>query len=193
MTLRDPKKCEICGELFIPKQGRSPICGHPECFKIRQRQAQARALAHKLKFKKKVTFKKRATIERSCVVCGSGFLSTSGSGKFCPRESCQNQKRDHANQRSWIYRRSLIGSQKAKVHEKRTQDKVRSLHQTCSFMSEILEGWINTIFTERDQVELVFLESSHLRGCRNSLISSDLRYNGGYIGEGIFPNRGARA
>lgn len=193
MTLRDPKKCEICGELFLPRQGRSTICAHPECKKIRGREL---SKAPHRNGKRKYT--SRHPLAFTCIHCGATGTTSNPRRLFCSAPRCQEASK---RRRYLLVRERFIANYVPKnsklVREvpcdKIRQDAVRSLEPKPSLMAQILEGWINTIFTERDQVELVFLESSHLRGCRNSLISSDLCYNGGYIGEGIFPNRGARA
>lgn len=141
---------------------------------------------------------------KTCMCCGRE--TNHGLKMFCESPKCLLAKVKHtkAVQKAWKKRnKHRIHAYREKHHPRKLllpkgpkvfsgYDKVKGLEQAPRpIMERILDKGLD-MFSDRDQVELVFLESQHLRGHRDPVMATVSQECGGQIWGGIFPNRGTR-
>lgn len=183
MTIREMRNCACCGGAFRPKQGRSRYCDHPNCKRFASKESNV--IPRFTHAPRDRSYSRN--FERVCESCGCPFKGTQRE-QFCQKDQCREEKRKRHLYRATLYSRS----QKAKEHQARINALSKNEEAPREIRERVMEGWINTIFTEHDQVELIFLECQHLRGRRDGFISALLTESGGTWGC-ILPNRGGRS
>lgn len=187
------KKCEVCGEVFSPAHKRSRICANSDCRRIdtmRYQKAYRGLLKPHLRVRNGSVKQRKCASKAICQCCGQEFMGRTSASRWCQKPECQRVKYERnlkLSRESNRKRRLLFGPRPS------TSSTVGKSLEKATLMEKILENWIDTIFTEREQVELIFLESSHLRGAHDYCASEAVFYAGGHPYTGIFPNRGGRA
>lgn len=184
MTILEMRNCACCGGAFRPKQGRSRYCEHPNCKNFAKKES------HVLpRFKQAPRERPYSrNYERVCASCGCHFKGTQRE-QFCRKEQCTEAKNSRRLERVSLYSKC----QKAKDHQRRINALSKNEEAPREVRERVMEGWINTIFTEHEQVELVFLECQHLCGTREPYVKIERDYTGGWPYQGILPNRGGRS
>lgn len=142
---------------------------------------------------------------KTCLCCGAKLADKRN--LFCSSSRCLLAKEKHTRtvQKAWKEKnKDHIKMLRERYRPRKMHlpkvpqvfkgyDKMKGLDQAPrSIMERILDKWLD-MFSERDQVELIFLESQHLRGHQDPVLATIHQECGGKIWGGILPNRGGRS